>query len=225
MSLRGRCGVGRHGKRSKRRVQRIQSGNAGNDPLFERLQRQHEIEHARRGDEMAEGPLECGDRRRLRAEHAPHGRASDASEARVPLPCATIMPTASADSSRRPRARVSIARLKPSPSGRTSTMPVASVTQPEPRNSPSTVACRAWASAAVSSMTAAAPSPKTVPLRSRSNGRKRHPATAGRAGDNATPFPARSAYRGRRPPRDPLRRRGWPPRLRPRPARRRRIGW
>ena len=61
----------------------------------------------------------------------------------------------------------------PSPSGRTSRRPCASVTQPEPRNlaEDSWRPLRALRPSARSSTTAAAPSPKTVPRRSRSNGR------------------------------------------------------
>ena len=96
--------------------------------------------------------------------------ASEASEALVPLPCATIIPI-SLTVTRHPRAPTRLrggGRHHPNEGQRS---PAASVTEPEPKNSPRMAAPRVLAEASVSSNTAPAPSPKTVPFLSTSNGR------------------------------------------------------
>src|SRR3990170_2430756 len=96
--------------------------------------------------------------------------ASDASDGGVPFPWATIIPTSAGPISASSSART-IARTSPSPSVRIERSPSPSATQALPRNSPRTFAPRARAAAAVSRTSAAAPSPKRVPLRALSKGR------------------------------------------------------
>src|SRR6185503_15014969 len=164
-SLRGRCGAREAGKEPNSGSSEFKVGTPGTIPsrsAFRANTRSSRPDAAIKWPKAHLNPVTGGG---LAPNTRRRARTSDASEARVPLPWATIRPMAEAGTPASANA-ISMARLKPSPSGRTSTIPLASVVQPKPRNSPRMAARRAWASSTVSSMTAAAPSPKTVPLRS-----------------------------------------------------------
>ena len=99
----------------------------------QRRERQHRLDQARGRQQVAEGPLEAGDRRHVGAEHAAPARAPRRRRTwRVPLPCATIMPTSRRLAARRRASAASIARTSPSPSSRTGSRPSPSLPQPEP---------------------------------------------------------------------------------------------
>ena len=117
MSLRGDCGPADTGNGQDLRIGRLQRGDAGQHAFAQGVQRQHEIKHAGRGDQMAEGPLESGDGRQIVCQRRGGGPGPRTHPKRgVPLPCATIMPTASAGIPASASASW-MARLKPSPSG------------------------------------------------------------------------------------------------------------
>ena len=125
-SLVGACGAADTGTPAQSGSSRSQTRDPGHDAALERHEREHRLEDARRGDQVADRPLEAGDGRRRGAEDGADRRGLGRVGLRRAVAVRDDHPDVGGAQSRRRRAPARIARARPSPSSRIAIRPCAS---------------------------------------------------------------------------------------------------